>query len=197
MPLPLLIGVGIAASVAGTAISMKGAHDSSKAQQQQTQLEMQADAQRRQAMELDAHRRMLEATRNQQRARSMALTNASGQGAILGSGLQGGYGQISGESNTNLVGLQQNLGIGENLFGINSQISGTKIEQSQAGAMMAMGSGISSLGGALINGATAFNRLSTPSASYPGSGGFTGGTAYGSSLSGYSPNYYGDPYSGR
>jgi len=40
-----------------------------------------------------------------QRARSLALSTATNQGAQFGTGLQGGYGQISGESGTNMLGI--------------------------------------------------------------------------------------------
>src|SRR5258705_1063150 len=65
-------------------------------------LEQQADAQRRQQMELDANRKQMEVFRNNQRARAQALNNATSSGSQFGSGLQGGYGQISGMSGTNL-----------------------------------------------------------------------------------------------
>ena len=82
--------------------------------------------QRQIAMELDARRQSLQAIRTQQQARSQALVNATsnqGSGATRGSGLAGGYGQISGQSNVNLLGIQQNLGIGENIYGINTDIT--------------------------------------------------------------------------
>lgn len=91
-----------------------------------TAFETQVEGQRKQAMELDARRKQLEVIRNQQRYRAVALTNATAQGARQGSGLQGGYGQISGQSGFNLLGIQQNLQIGQNIFGLNSQITGQK-----------------------------------------------------------------------
>src|SRR5690349_12770116 len=86
-----------------------------------TGLEQQTEAQRFAAMELDARRQSLEAIRQGQRARALGLTAATQQGAGFGSGLQGGYGQISGQTNQNLLGVGQNLEIGRNIFGINSQ----------------------------------------------------------------------------
>jgi len=71
------------------------------------------EGQRRVAMELDARRRNLEIVRNQQRGRSMALAAATAQGARRGSGLQGGYAQISGQTGVNMLGVNQNLQIGE------------------------------------------------------------------------------------
>jgi len=79
---------------------------------------------KRQAMESDARRKQLEFIRQQQRARSLGLTK---QGAQFGSGLQGGYGQISGATGTNLTGLSQNLQIGEGIFDFNAGITNQRI----------------------------------------------------------------------
>lgn len=89
--------------------------------------ERQAEAQRFQAMELDARRKQTEMIRNQQRARSLALSSATAQGSSRGSGLQGGYAQISGQTGFNLMGVQQNLEIGRNIFNINSAITDQKL----------------------------------------------------------------------
>jgi hypothetical protein len=81
------------------------------------------EATKRQAMEVDARRQQLEIIRNQQRGRALGLTTATSQGAGKGSGLQGGYGQISGQTGVNLLGVQQNLQAGRDIFDSNSSIS--------------------------------------------------------------------------
>jgi hypothetical protein len=81
------------------------------------------EATKRQAMEVDARRQQLEIVRNQQRARALGLTTATAQGASKGSGLQGGYGQISGQTGVNLLGVQQNLQAGRDIFDSNASIS--------------------------------------------------------------------------
>lgn len=91
--------------------------------------EQAVEAQKAQAMELDARRQQLETIRNQQRGRALALTNATAQGASKGSGLQGGYGQVSGQTGVNELGIQQNLQIGENIFGLNTAISNSRIAE--------------------------------------------------------------------
>lgn len=117
-------------------------------------LDKQVNAQRQQQMVLTANRQQLQVIRNSQLARSMALTSASGQGAQFGSGLAGGYGQISGDTNTNLLGIHQNLAIGQNIFGLDNKIDDQKILLAQYGADMAKlqgkaaaGAGLASLGG--------------------------------------------------
>jgi hypothetical protein len=81
------------------------------------------EATKRQAMEIDAKRQQLEVIRNQQRGRALGLTTATAQGAGKGSGLQGAYGQISGASGVNLLGIQQNLQAGRNIFDSNAAIT--------------------------------------------------------------------------
>lgn len=81
------------------------------------------EATKRQAMEVDARRQQLEIIRNQQRGRALGLTTATSQGAQRGSGLQGGYGQISGQTGVNLLGVQQNLQAGRAIFDSNAAIS--------------------------------------------------------------------------
>lgn len=129
------ISVAQAASSVGFAqqnynINAAAAQDSVTAAQQSSAVnkniyndQLAIQQQKQQAMELDANRSQLENIRNAQRASSLATTNAAATGALRGSGLQGGYGQISGQSNTNALGVQQNLQIGENVFAQNADIS--------------------------------------------------------------------------
>lgn len=162
--------ISAAMSVIGLGMSIFGTNKSADASKQMAQtaqaqanassqiftLDQQANAQRKQQMVLTANRQQLETIRNTQRARSAALTTSTSQGAQFGSGLQGGYGQISGDENTNLLGVNQNLAIGQNLFGINDLVDQQKIVLAQLGAKMATlqgnkasGDALSGLGGAV------------------------------------------------
>jgi hypothetical protein len=170
-PLTLITGAsaigGIVSKLFGTSESTSAAKAQAQAQSaynvQQTRLEQQVEAQRMQAMEVDARRKQREAIRNQQRAQSMALTSATAQGAQFGSGLQGGYGQISGDTGTSQLGIQQALETGRNIFGINSQLSQAKIDFSQQTAANTQkqleGQAWSSFGGSLIQGAPTFGKV--------------------------------------
>lgn len=174
---PILVAASLAATVAGTAMQISGANSASKAQQQVIAGERAAEAQRQKAMELDAKRRQLEIVRQSQRARAMATSTANNQGALFGSGLQGGYGQIAGQTGTNLLGVQQNLQIGRDIFGINAGISSAKMDLASAQSFSAMGQGISSLGGAALKNLGAINSLSQGFGNSPysyGAGGYTG-----------------------
>lgn len=93
------------------------------------QSEQKIQAQNAQAMELNARRQQLEVIRNQQRNRALALATGvnNGGSATRSSALQGAYGQASGQSGVNLLGIQQNLQIGENIYGLNQGISNNQI----------------------------------------------------------------------
>lgn len=163
------IGLGLAAG--GAAMSVMAAKDASEANQGIARQEMKADRQREQAMELDAQRRLRENIRNVQRARSVALNNAVSQNAQLGTGLLGGYGQISGVGGNEMVGINQNLQIGRNLFDINRQISMYKMDLADAQYQSALGSGLTSLGGAMVNSAgTIGNIFGSANSAYGGFG---------------------------
>lgn len=126
----------------GAQVQVTGAQAQNQATKEIAGLEQGVEAQRFQAMELDARRQTMDAIRNNQRARALGLTSATQQGAQFGSGLQGGYGQISGQTNTNLLGIGQNLEIGRNIFGLNSQITQQKLAYAAGGDIINQGQGI-------------------------------------------------------
>lgn len=151
-PFAIALGVSsLALSLYGGSRSSAGASQVYQAQQQQIGLEQKVQDQKKQQMELDARRQQMQVLRNQQRNRYLALNNATSQGAQFGSGLQGGYGQISGQAGNDLLGINQNLEIGRNIFGINSQISQSRISQSQGQSQMATGAAFSGLGSQLLS----------------------------------------------
>src|SRR5258708_38293894 len=61
--------------------------------------------QKRIQMNLDADRSRMEMFRKAQRAGSLAKATATSQNAFFGSGLSGGLGQISGQTGTNVLGV--------------------------------------------------------------------------------------------
>jgi len=174
-----IAAVGIGMSVVGGVTSMFGASDKADAQQQVLQLQMQQEAERKKAMELNARRESLEAIRKGQTARALALTNATNQGAGGGSGIQGGYGQIAGATGTRLAGINQNLDIGRNMFNLNQAITGQQMQIADAESMMGFGAGLSSMGGALVNNMGAIGRIG---------GGFGGGANSGMNFGFSNPN---------
>ena len=127
-----LSAASIGLQIFGASKASAAAQQANAAEQQIVGLEQQENAQRHQQMELDASRKSMQDLRNAQRARAIGLSNATSQGAQFGSGLQGGYGQISGESGTNLLGISQNRQIGENVFSLDSQITQQRLVASKA-----------------------------------------------------------------
>lgn len=89
------------------------------------------EQQKQNAMELDARRQQMEIIRNQQRGRALSLATGVAQGGggfVGGSSARGGaYGQISGQTGVNLLGVQQQLEVGRNIFGLNTNISNQRI----------------------------------------------------------------------
>lgn len=152
-PISAFIGAaGLATSIFGGMKQVDAAKKTSAAQQQIAQLEIQADAQRRQAMELDSSRKSMEVLRNSQRARAISETSAVSSGSQFGSGFAGAQGQISGQSGVNLLGIAQNTKIGENLFDISSQVSQQRMNIAQYSSEAATGAGLSSLGKSIMGG---------------------------------------------
>lgn len=184
IPLALL-GLSLGMSAAGAGLSFFGARKQAEASKETSRLELQAEAKRQQAMELDSRRKQMEILRTQQRARSVALTTATSQGAAGGSALAGAYGQVSGGTGVNLLGVTENLQIGRDLFGINSQISQQKMRLADAGVYSSAGAGLSSLGKDLLGSLDSANRV--------GREAFGGGNLY-NDLTYRNPNRIGSFY---
>lgn len=143
----IIAGVGLAIGAAGTVTSVNAANASADASKKAEQL-------RKRQMELESIRQRRSAIRNSLRARSMSLTNATAQGAAGGSGLQGGYGQIGQQTGENITGVNNAEEIGAGIFNANAA-------SASAGALAAFGSGLSSLGGAIVNNAPTIASVGT------------------------------------
>src|SRR5882757_6773508 len=127
---PLTLGLGAVSLGMQLFGGLSAASDTKKAygiQQNITGLEGNVNQQRQAAMELSARRQSLENFRATQRAQSQGLNNAVSQGAQFGSGLAGGEAQITAQGAFNNQGINQNLEIGRNIFGLNDKISQQKL----------------------------------------------------------------------
>lgn len=140
---------GIGTSLAGTGMQVAASKAIASDSANIAGLDEQVNAQRQQQMVLTSNRMQLQNIRNSQMARSMAQSSAVNQGAQFGSGLAGGYGQISGQAGTNQLANSQNLQIGQTIFGLDNQIDQQKINIASEQGSMATGQGISALGGAI------------------------------------------------
>lgn len=158
-PMTIMAVSGMALNVFGGIMKSSGVSEANQAQQQEVQLQIKQDQVRRAYMETDARRKNLQVLRSQQQMQAMSLNNAVTQGAQFGSGLAGGMGQISGQANTNMLGINQNLYAGRQMFDLNQQIDQQKIMQLQGQQDESTGSGISSMGNSLIASMPAMKQL--------------------------------------
>ncbi len=150
---PISIGLGLA----GLAMQVFGGLGAADVSKQTAKLsagvaedEQQVNVQKRQQMQLEANRQQLQNFRNVQQARARSLESATNQGAQFGSGLQGGLASATSEGNVNALGISQNLEIGQNIFGIEGDISSKRVQMAQLGGKAATDQGIASLGGAVL-----------------------------------------------
>ena len=172
---PFLLMGSLALSAGGTYMQMEGAKKSAAANKEAVAAQQRAEDARKAQMELDAQRRSREIVRQQQRARSLALTSTTGQGAQFGSALGGSYGQIAGQTGVNLTGVGQNLLIGRDIFAANADLNRAKMSMADAQAYSAFGSGLSSFGGALVRNMGPMSNLFNNF--FPRGGGFGGASA--------------------
>lgn len=169
--------VGIASGIAGTATSIVGASAQGDAQQQMLGIQAKEQQQRQNLFEIEQQRKRVEDLRNAQTASSTARSRAVNQGAQFGSGLLGGLAQVQGESNYNLLGIQQNTQIGENMFGLDQQLTQAKIASAQASTMQSIGGSLTSFGGAVVNSMGNIGKLTSGFGSPSSSG--VSGSAFG------------------
>ncbi len=148
----LAAGLSAATGLAGLGLQAAGTMQQMAAAKDQQRLQQMAEKARAAQMNLETTRNTRAAIRQGLVARSTALTNATGQGAAQGSGLQGGFGQISGQTGNNVLNQSFAQGFGENMFRLNSYISDAQTSE-------ANGRGLSAVGGALFNGQDTFGKL--------------------------------------
>lgn len=150
---PLTIGmdvVGLGLQLFGTAGAISGAHQKAEVSKAIAGDEMKINDQKLQQAQFEARRMQLETFRNMQRLRAQATAAATNQGASLGSGLQGGLAQITDQTLTNSVGISGNYRFGENIAGINDQISQQKMKMADVEASIAESQAWASLGGSMV-----------------------------------------------
>lgn len=173
-----------AISIAGLGISLfssvKEAGISSQEtalSQQNTQLQIQENAQRQLAMQISARRQQTQDVRTAQMTASRNLATGVGQtGGTSSSGVVAGQQGATSGGDFNLQGVNQNLQIGNTLFGLQNQQSQNQIAMAGLQGQMNNWKGIGAIGGSLSGSAgplgnilgNFFNNQSDPSAVLPG-----------------------------
>lgn len=173
-PFTLLIaGLGAIGSIAGGIGESETAQKEASIASQEsgvsreiTSLESAENSQRQLAMQINARQSMLRNARMTQLSMSQNLASAAASGAQFGSGLAGGEAQARTGGAFNQLGIQQNLDIGNTLFGIQSQITGNQMtmatmqgQQATLQGQGAMFGAIASIGGSMLNAAGPGGRL--------------------------------------
>ena len=175
---PISAGLGIVGFGLQLFGSFGASEDAAKAAGIQKNIaadEQKINEQKRQQMLLESSRKQLEVFRNMQRQRAAATAAAVNQGASLGSGLEGGLAGVTAGSFFNSLGINQNVEIGQNIFGINADISAQKMQLADVQASQASNMGLASLGGSLMKSSGTIGSLGKNFFSgFGGSGNYSG-----------------------
>lgn len=155
----LLLAGGLGLGLAGTGMQFMGLQAQAKAQKSVVAANIAGEQTRQSAMKLDATRRTREMVRQSIVARGAAENEAANSGTQYGSGLPGTTGQISNQSQYNIAGVQGQATLGETASKYNMEGLYAGGRASEAGTSAAMGAGITSLGGSLINSIGPITRL--------------------------------------
>ena len=145
----LAFGVGEGLEITGAigaAQAQKGYYQS---QQNIAALEQQTNEKNHQLQELTFNRSKLQALRNAQQSRSLALAanvGETGSGTQRGSAYGGALGGIGGEYGTNVTSISQNEQIANAEYEINNSISAQKQQSAKYQGEAAMWQGIGSIG---------------------------------------------------
>jgi len=147
----IAMGLGAAASVAGL-FGMSEAEETTEEAQRYAALAskatVKAEKQRRLQMHLEGQRQIRQAVRQMIVGRSVALSNATNQGAGNSSGAQGGMAQVIAEGMGNIKGIQQSLAIGDQIFKFNKQATNYTTQYNR---LTSEASGQAAMGGALMS----------------------------------------------
>jgi hypothetical protein len=138
--------VGLGASIFGTMEGVSAAKGEAQTSQNIAQLQIQENQQRQLAMESAARREKIENARQTQLALAKNLSSATNQGAQFGSGLAGGQAQATSAGAFQQAGINTQLGIGEKMFGLDTQIDQQKIQMAKYQSDAASAQGTSSIG---------------------------------------------------
>lgn len=114
---------------------------------------------KQQQMNLSANRQQMETFRNVQRARAQGLNAAVQGGAQFGSGLQGGQAQASDQGGYNNLGVRQNQQFGNQIFGIDQNITSLKGQISQDQGTQASDTALAGVGGSLTKSAGTMSNI--------------------------------------
>jgi hypothetical protein len=157
----LIAAAGVAVAAGGAVMSYQASQRQNEFQQQAITQQQEVERQRQLQMNLDASRRKREIIRSSIAARSASLAQTTAQGAAGpgGSSLAGAYGSIAGRTGVNWNGVDQNQQIGNSIFGAHQAQFQAYRGMADAQSYGAIGSGLSSLGGAMVQNAGIIGKV--------------------------------------
>lgn len=138
----LLTAASVGISLYGSHMKQVGAKLQQDIQKRMIGTEQQEEALRQQMMNISANRQLYANARNLQRARSLIAAKGVSAGAQFGSGVSGGLGQASGQAGLNTQAISQDTQAGNQMFGLNRDLSMDRIAMNDAGGMINTGQGI-------------------------------------------------------
>lgn len=154
-----IAAIGLAVSAVGVGTSVYGAVQQGNAQKKMAEEQKKQEAIRKQQMNLEAMRRKREIIRQSQMAQAKSLATAGAQGGAESSGFAGALGTISGGAGNASLATSQNEELGNSMFASNARMAGLMGDAAQSGTISSAGSGLGSLGGALINQSKTISRV--------------------------------------
>lgn len=142
---PIIPMIGLALAAIGTGVSVYSAMESADASQD-------AEAARKQQMNLDAARRRRAAIRESIVAKGLAVNTAAAQGASEGSAVAGAVAQVSGNAAESISNTNQNVQLGNAIYDANGR-------RANAESIGGIGSGLQSWGSMIMNNADKIRKL--------------------------------------
>jgi hypothetical protein len=152
--------IGLGLKLWGGFSAMSAAKEAHGVESQITDLGNQVTDQKRIQMQMDAGRRNLEIFRRTQQLKAQSLAGATAGNSQFGSGEAGGQGAITSAGFFNAEGVNNNLAIGQNIFGLDKQISNQKLALSGIQTTIATDQGIGSTGSSMMGSAETVGKLS-------------------------------------
>ncbi len=143
----------IIALLAGLGVSGAGLVMQSDANERANKLSIASEKAKENAIRLDAQRKRREIIRQGIMARAQALAAGTASGAQHGSGLPGALGMAANQTGFNIAGINQSEQNASEQFRFQRQISEAKGD-------MAMGQGLTALGGNITNSLGSIQKLS-------------------------------------
>lgn len=155
----LLGALGSIVGIAGQIFQFIGQRRMIEGQRIAIRAQERAERARERQMELDAIRRRREVARAGMVARAQAVASANSQGALVGSGIEGGLAQITGQENRESLAISQNEALGANVFASRREELRGNMVSLNGQSMANFGSGLTSLGNALVENQGLFQRI--------------------------------------